>query len=52
MDEFQIPKSVDYEIAMLWLKGQDLSEVTPEQAKELFFDALHRIQQTNVERWD
>ena len=52
MDKFQIPDSIDYELAIIWLKCQDLRDVTPEQAKDMFFDALHRIQQKNVERWD
>lgn len=48
----KIPDLVDYDIAMMWFSQQDLSEISPEAAKELFFDALHRIEAKNVERWD
>ncbi len=47
-----IPENVDYEIAKIWLSQQNLEDLSPEQAKELFFDALHKIEKQNVERWD
>ena len=43
---------LDIEITKIWLAAQDLSNVTPEKAKIMFFDALHRIEKQNVERWD
>lgn len=48
----KIPETLDYELAKLWLEHQDLSDTTPEQVKELFFDALHKIEKTHPERWD
>lgn len=44
--------NLDIEIAKIWLASQDLSAVTPEQAKIMFFDALHKIEKQNIERWD
>jgi len=46
-----VPSNVDYEIAMVWFSNQDLSNVSPEEAKKMFFDALHKVESTNVERW-
>jgi len=48
----KIPENVDYEITKIWFAGQDLSNVSPEEAKKIFFDAYHRIEKTLVERWD
>ena len=42
----------DSELAEIWLKGQDLNGKTPEEVKEMYFDAWHRIHRKNVERWD
>lgn len=47
-----IRDSIDYEIAKIWISQQDLSSVSPETAKELFFEALYKIKVKNVERWD
>lgn len=41
----------DSKLAEIWLSGQDLTDKTPEQVKELYFDAWHKIQKTNVEQW-
>lgn len=42
----------NFEIAKAWLAGQDLTSVSPAEAKQMFFKALHEIETTNVERWD
>lgn len=33
----RFPDDIDIEIAKVWLAGQDLRSMTPEQAKEKFF---------------
>ena len=48
----QLPENLDYKLALTWLKAQDLSQKTPEDVKALFFEALHKIEAHNVERWD
>ena len=48
----KLPENIDYEIAKIWFSNQDLSNTSPEDAKKIFFDAFHRIEKTNVERWD
>ena len=48
----KLPENIDYEIAKIWFSNQDLSNTSPEDAQKIFFDAFHRIEKTNVERWD
>lgn len=42
----------DAKLAEIWLKGQDLRDKTPEDVKEMFFNAWHKMHRKNVERWD
>lgn len=42
---------LDIEITKLYLSSRDLSDKTPEQIKELFFEILHKVESHNVERW-
>lgn len=46
------PENIDYEIAKICISQQNLKELSPEETKELFFDALQKIEKKNVERWD
>lgn len=48
----RFPDDIDIEIAKIWLAGQDLRSLTPEQAKEKFFEAVHKMESVNPERWD
>ncbi len=48
----KLPENLDYELTKIWLDHQDLSNVTPEEVKVMFFEALHKIEKKNVERWD
>lgn len=48
----KIPDGIDIELVKIWLASQDLSGKTPEETKEMFFDALHRMEQVKPERWD
>ena len=41
---FNLPEHLNFELAKIWLEHQDLNQKTPEQVKELFFDAFHRIE--------
>lgn len=45
-------EKLNVEIAKIWLASQDLSNVSPEQAKIMFFEALHKIEKQDIERWD
>ncbi len=48
----RFPDDIDIEIAKIWLAGQDLRSMTPEQAKEKFFEAVHKMESVTPERWD
>ncbi len=48
----EIPVNVDYELTKIWIAQQDLSNMTPEMMKQMFFETLHKMQAQNVERWD
>lgn len=48
----KLPENLDYKLAKIWLDHQDLSNKTPEEVKVIFFEALHKIEKKNVERWD
>lgn len=48
----KLPENLDYELTKIWLDHQDLSNTTPEEVKVMFFEALHKIEKKNVERWD
>lgn len=37
------PKNSAEALAMLWLRSQDLSDKTPEQVSDMFWDAYFRI---------
>ena len=43
---------LDVEIAKIWLASQDLSAVTPEQAKLKFYEILQKLERIYPERWD
>ncbi len=48
----KLPENLDYDLTKIWLSHQDLSNTTPEEVKVMFFEALHKIENKNVERWD
>lgn len=43
-------KNIDIELAKIWLAGQDLSQMPPEQVKVTFYDALYKILNTKIEK--
>ena len=43
---------INYDLAKIWLAQQDLTNCTPEQIKNKFFDQLRKLEQANGERWD
>ena len=44
-------RDLTIELAKIWLKGQDLTQKTPTEVKEMFFKSLYEVEQANVERW-
>ena len=48
----QIPNTIDYDLAKIWLAQQNIADCSAQQIKEMFLNKLRELERTTNERWD